>query len=327
MKLRSLDFVYVNFHSADDVCESIKSLHAMLKGCSMNAYVHIVDNSFVESEPIDPCNLIEFSRRISSPSFHVSYQPSDSNIGFGAACNKAARLALSTVIVFVNCDTSFSLCSYSDIDNMLRILEDPSVAIVGPKVINENGLLHASCFSFDPVSILFKPFRHVRKINSRISQIVPMYSSLKRRIDRITYEGMDKDSPTSVDWVSGCFLLVDRSFFNQVSGFDERYFMYFEDVDLCRKARQCARSVIFDPRISIVHRAAHQSSRSKGIVRSILFNHVARYHIASWLKYCFKWRWDFVSKLIIILGGFGRFPRDKTPNGYSLDFSQFKHYR
>ena len=90
---------------------------------------------------------------------------------------------------------------------------------------------------------------------------------------------MDKSQPCIVDWVSGCFAVVRKDFFENVSGFDERYFLYFEDVDLCRKARQFSHFVVFDPRMQIVHKARHQSASREGVVRSIVFNQVARYHI------------------------------------------------
>ena len=122
---------------------------------------------------------------------------------------------------------------------------------------------------------------------------------IKKRIDRITYEGLDKSKPTLVDWLSGCFLIIRRDFFENIEGFDSRFFMYFEDVDICRKARKFGLKTLFEPRVKIVHRGSYQSSRGKSLLNILLFNKAARYHIISWLKYLYKWRYDFYWKIIL----------------------------
>jgi len=321
----SIDFAYVNFNSYLDLPKSLYSLKTLVQQCNIDAKIFIADNSFVSADPLDVVNLSDLCQSLSSPGFHVSYMPSDSNVGFGSACNKMALMSSSPTLAFVNCDTCFDRCDPADFLNMIDLLNFQNTCIVGPRVVGDDGLLHASCFSFDPISILLKPSRHIRRVGTRLKLRIPFYSSFKRRIDRITYEGMDKTLPTSVDWVSGCFLLVRRDFFQLVNGFDERYFLYFEDVDLCRKARQFSKSVAFDPRTVVIHKASHQSASRSGVFRSMLFNPVTRYHIFSWIKYCIKWRKDFFQKLLIVIGSLpASRAHFKTSAGYKLDFSIYK---
>jgi N-acetylglucosaminyl-diphospho-decaprenol L-rhamnosyltransferase len=322
----SVDFVYVNYHSYGDVFRSVDSLRSLVSRAGLLARVYIVDNSFVESDSRHIAAVSEFSKSITSDRFYVSYLPSDSNCGFGAACNKAARLCSAPLLVFVNCDTNFDSTDPRCFLQMLQVMSQGTVAVVGPRILSEAGLLHASCFSFDPISILLKPLRHVRKVGSSIRLKIPKYSSFKKRIDRITYEGMDKSMPCLVDWVSGCFAVVRRDLFEAVSGFDERYFMYFEDVDLCRKFRQFSFDVVFDPRVSVIHVASHESAKRRGVFRSLLLNPVARYHVMSWLRYCWKWKGDFREKFlgrcIPLLSR--RTKRRLGGVGYGLDFSVYK---
>ena len=235
-------------------------------------------------------------RSYSSSTFHINYIPSSRNIGFGAACNLAARLGVSGNIIFINCDTDLTNSVPEEFIKFLNIMDEADVVISGPLILDERGLVHSSCFSFDPISILLKPLRHVRRIGN-LSASLPKNKSLKRRIDRISYDGLAKDHPTAVDWVSGCFLVVKRTFFEQVQGFDERYFMYFEDVDLCRKARQLSARVIYYPNFSIMHKARHESAKLDGVRNSLLKNRIARVHLASWVKYMCKWKRDFGRKV------------------------------
>ena len=61
--------------------------------------------------------------------------------------------------------------------------------------------------------------------------------------------------------------------------------LYFEDVDLCRKARENGYKVIFEPSVSVIHTARHQSRATSGIITSLINNKTSRYHLSSWIKY------------------------------------------
>ena len=320
-----IDVVYVNYHSYDDIIRSINSLYKIfLKDPSLFFNVFIVDNSFCEARNELSTRLVNYSTSKNHESFQIKYIPSNSNIGFGSACNKGSKHGKSNHILFVNCDTDFRTTNIKELKNLLLLCKN-NVAIAAPKIINENNYLHSSCFSFDPISILLKPFRTIRKIG-KFTKFIPEYSLIKKRIDRITYEGLDKSKPTLVDWLSGCFLIIRRDFFESVEGFDSRFFMYFEDVDICRKARKFGLKTLFEPRIKIVHRGSYQSSRGKNLINILLFNKAARYHIISWLKYLYKWRFDFYWK---ILSKFKSKAKnndyiDNTIEKYNLNFSSFE---
>lgn len=314
-----LDIVYVNFFSSRDTIYSINSLIKCLEKTEYKYSIQIFDNSFSLSSKQEVNDLIKFADENSNYKFKIDYLPSFNNLGFGRGCNKATENGSAKFILFINCDTDLTSLDCESFIGMIQRL-DEKVVIAGPKVIDSQGLLHASCFSFDPISIFLKPLRHIRKIG-RASSFIPKYKYFKKRIDRLTYEGFPKDIPSNVDWLSGCFLVVNRNFFEKVGGFDDRYFLYFEDVDLCRSARQMSKIVLFDPTISVIHKAKHESSRYKGILKSIFFNAAARYHISSWLKYMWKWRFDFIVKILKKLG-FSL--KGWTINLYDTEFSRFK---
>lgn len=293
----NLDVVYVNFHSLQELLRSIHSAVFCLSSYGIALNFFILDNSYAQTSIAEIQDFLLQLKDLEKKHADVSikYQPSDDNLGFGKGCNKVASLGHSENILFCNCDTSFANVDPDRFVEALLLVDDYN-SILGPKVINEEGLLHASCFSFDPVSILLKPARTIRKIG-RLTKRIPEYKSIKQRIDRLTYEGFDKSKPIAVDWISGCFMLINRSFFEESGGFDSRYFMYFEDVDLCRKARQLGRRVIFFPQLEVIHTARYQSSSQQGVLRSMFKNATARHHVFSWILYMLKWRMDFLLKL------------------------------
>ena len=82
-----------------------------------------------------------------------------------------------------------------------------------------------------------------------------------------------------VDWVAGMFMLFRSEVFRSIGGFDEAYFLYYEDVDLCRRLHAAGKSVIYNPRVEVVHDARRGSRREFGLMR---------HHLASMLRYLLR---------------------------------------
>lgn len=83
--------------------------------------------------------------------------------------------------------------------------------------------------------------------------------------------------------------MIDGKFFHELGGFDERYFMYYEDVDLCRTSWLAGRPVYYLPEAVLYHAYGKASAKGEGTIDKILHNRTTRIHIASWLKYTLKW--------------------------------------
>jgi hypothetical protein len=84
--------------------------------------------------------------------------------------------------------------------------------------------------------------------------------------------------PVEVDWVGGMFMVFPREAYSTVGGFDERFFMYMEDVDICRRLHDSGREVWFDPRCEVTHDAQRRNRRD--------MRHL-RWHVASLARYLF----------------------------------------
>jgi GT2 family glycosyltransferase len=85
-------------------------------------------------------------------------------------------------------------------------------------------------------------------------------------------------------------MFVDGALWKRLGGFDDRFWMYFEDVDLCRRVQAAGRAVRYWPGVSIRHAHGKESAKIKSFVRNLVQNKVARAHIWSWIKYELKWR-------------------------------------
>jgi N-acetylglucosaminyl-diphospho-decaprenol L-rhamnosyltransferase len=126
---------------------------------------------------------------------------------------------------------------------LLESLQDPATAVAGPLVLTPDGKAEDSARRFPTAGLL------IRKVLWE-----------RRRPDYPVDRG-----PLRVDWIAGMFMLFHSSAYRSVDGFDEAYFLYYEDVDLCRRLGARGNSVVYDPRASVVHQARRASRRSPAL--------------------------------------------------------------
>ena len=118
-------------------------------------------------------------------------------------------------------------------------LQDETVGVAAPLVVGPNGMMEDSARRFPtPLRILCKALGGCRGSN---------YTA--------------KDETVFPDWVAGMFMLFRREVFEKMGGFDERYFLYYEDVDLCARLRLQGYKVALSPAVKIVHHAHRSSHR------------------------------------------------------------------
>lgn len=162
------------------------------------------------------------------------------NLGFCAGNNRAIPATSGRYILFLNSDTVVTECA---LDTLLDFADaHPDIGIVGPKLLNPDGSLQYSCRRFPDLGAGF--FR-----NTPLGRLFP-----KNRFTQ-DYLMSDWDHATvrDVDWVSGAALLIRREALEQLGGFDEGFYMYCEDVDLCYRAQEAGWRVVYFPDTVIYH--------------------------------------------------------------------------
>ena len=128
----------------------------------------------------------------------------------------------------------------------------PKAGLMGPKILNQDGSLQASCRrGFVTPLVAFYYF-------TGLSRIFPKSKHFARY--HLTY--MDENESAVVDAVSGSFMFIRRTLFDQLHGFDEQFFMYGEDIDLCWRVREKGYEVWYHPLTQIIHRKGQSSARS-----------------------------------------------------------------
>lgn len=162
--------------------------------------------------------------------------------GYGVNHNQAFQHAQGQYFVVINPDIRFSVNPYP---SLLQILEDSSVGVVAPLVESPTGELEDSVRRFPTPAIIWNKFWSRRQ-------------SLDYSLTASSVEP---------DWVGGMFMVFPARVFRELNGFDERYFLYYEDVDLCGRLQLAGYKVAVCTACRVVHHAQRSSHRSLKYLR------------------------------------------------------------
>ena len=172
------------------------------------------------------------------------------NHGFARACNQGVAVSAGDFVLFLNPDTE---CKPGSLTSLVRVLQnDRAIGTVGPRLLAEDGRPSRSCFRFHT---LWRPTFNLPLLRWIVGERLALHYSPE-------HPSIRGGGP--VDWLSGACLLVRRNALEQVGGFDERYFMYFDDTDLCNRLVTEGWGVVYVPAVEVVHHGAQSSKKSWG---------------------------------------------------------------
>ena len=169
------------------------------------------------------------------------------NVGFARACNQGARESRARYLLFLNPDATLAPGSLGALAAILEAR--PRVGVVGPRTRSANGDIQVSTGPDLSLVSEIRQRRLVRGVARRDAAILAEAEGL-HAVER------------EADWVSGACLMIRRDAFDSVSGFDERFFLYEEDADLCRRVRQAGWQVLFSPSAEARHALGRSMARS-----------------------------------------------------------------
>lgn len=221
--IEKLSIVIVNYQSEKYLAKCLSSIKE--KVLAVEHEIIVVNNDENNIETHCDASLQDGNIRIIN---------TGKNIGFGAACNLGARMAQGEILCFLNPDTEI-------VSNNIKILLDEfdkenKLAIIGPKLVVETsrrGVLAQEWIAGKKVTLLST-----------------LLNNLGYKRDKKIWE-----SKASVEcaWVTGAAMFIKKDIFQKLGGFDEKFFMYFEDIDLCKRARQLGCKILYFPDFQIKH--------------------------------------------------------------------------
>ena len=205
-----LSCIIVNYQQSESLKGCLNSIYQTIQ--EIDFEVIIIDNS---EEDLGLQSLKE-----NYPKVLIVYNPT--NVGFSKANNQAAKIARGKFLFILNPDT---ILKEQAINSMFRhIRSNMEIGALGPKVLNPDGSLQYSCRRYPTLwTSLFNRY-------SIFSRLFPQ----NRLTTRYLMLDFEHNETSPVDWLSGCCLMIPKSVFEEVNGFDENYFLFNEDVDLCR---------------------------------------------------------------------------------------------
>lgn len=153
------------------------------------------------------------------------------NLGFGAGNNLVVKEAEGEFLLLLNPDTKL----VEPIDELVKFYrQTDAIGVAGPKLIMPNGEIQPSVRSLPSAWRAFKEY--ILRINNSYSQYVP--------------EG---ENPTEVECIYGAAILIKKDLYERLGGFDEKYFLYYEDIDLCRRVKNLGKKVYYYPKVKVKH--------------------------------------------------------------------------
>jgi len=259
--------VTVNYKMKDSIREALTTLFSDIKGAALNVLPVVVDNA--SGDKVGEMVAKEFPGTL--------FLQNGKNIGFGAANNNAIRAVKAKYFFFMNPDSSF--VEPRTLERLHEFMEkNPAVGVCAPRLTNEDGTLQHSCRRFPAAMTPFYRRTALGEIGSRT-----------KHVNRFLMRDWEHDKRRMVDWVLGSAMMVRADAIEKVGPWDDRFFMYYEDTDWCRRFWENHFPVYYLSDVSLRH-GYRRSSADLPVWRGFFENRTTRYHVASWIKYLLKYR-------------------------------------
>lgn len=250
----------VAYHNYKDIKVALDTLEKHTDS-EIAKKIYIIDNGtqdFAQEE------INEFIKHIKKYE-DIEYIDAKTNLGFGKGHNLILDKVNSEYHAIVNPDIIFKEDSFSKIIEYMDNNQD--IGMVIPKIIDENGEMQ-------------KVYREEVTIHD---MFIRMFCSklFPKRMDKITLQDKDYSKEFQVPFGQGSFLVIRTDLFKKLNGFDDRFFMYMEDADLCKRVNQKSKLMYF-PNTEVIHKWEKGSHKNKKLFK---------YHVQSMIKYFIKWRY------------------------------------
>lgn len=265
--MKKLDIIIVNWNSGNQLFKCLESIQKANKDSFYLNMVYIIDNNSAD-DSLENLNLLDIPLEV---------MMNEENKGFGAACNQGAAKSNSDYILFLNPDTILFKDSLNSVIKSMNNKENLNIGVCGIKLIDESNKVQRSCCVFPRVN-------HFVNRSSGLCYINP------KRFPTYIMSNWSHNENKEVDHVIGAFYLIRSEIFNSLGGFDERFFVYLEDLDLSYRVKCNGYKIKYFSDIEAFHKGGGVSEQVKALR---LF-----YSLRSRLNYVYK-HYSFINAFIV----------------------------
>lgn len=251
----TLSAIYVYHNTPNEIKKSIETLIHSLK--KIRYEIIIIDNASFDKVPAELNNLA-----------HVKIINNGKNCGYGKGLNQGVKIAQGKYLLLLNPDIEFDINSISNLLNKLK--SNSKVGAIGPQLISEKGETLQSISGIP--SLLQSLF-----VFSFIDKIWPSNPFSKKYHNL----NLDRSTEQDVDVVSGACIMIKKALYDKVGGFDESFFMYFEEVDFCCRVKNAGYKILYLPQAKVMHLVGRSTQNKEWIEKTFeqsRFNFFAKYH-------------------------------------------------
>ncbi len=297
--------IVVNYNTAHLLRDMWSALAAARGGLSIE--VIVVDNASRD----DSVELLQTDPMFATARLILNKD----NVGFGRANNQALAQAVGRYVLLLNTDAFVSADTLTK--TVARMDESPECGVIGVKLVGRDGSVQPSCRSFPTPWNLFLARSGLSRLFTKT-----------RMVDDATW---DENRSQECDWVPGCYLLTRKTLLDRIGLFDPRYFLYFEEVDFCRRVRLAGWRIDYCADTTVIHLGG-ESAKSDAALTAV-GRQISVLQIESELLYfrknygrsgllalvCLSWLADFiqsVKQLVIDQPGQG------TGSGHAVELAR-----
>ncbi len=250
----NLSIIIVNYNTWHYIGQTIESV--LRSNINLQYEIIIVDNNSHD----ESCSLIKEKYP------EIKLIQNSENVGFSSAVNIGAQASNAKNILLLNPDTIVEENAIQSLHETL--IKKKEVGVVGAKIIDSNGVFQlssrrafpsflTSCFQVIGLSYLFPKSKFFSKYN---------------------YTYIDENIIHEVDSVSGACIMFSRNLYNKIGGFDEEYFLFFEETDFCVKANKIGRKVIYNPEALVVHYRGESMKTASFNVNNVFYESLLTFY-------------------------------------------------
>ena len=237
----NVDIIIVNWNAGLQLVDCIASIVQYHHG--LVASVIIVDNASSD-DSLAPVESLQ------NLPFQLKFIRNCENLGFGAACNQGAAEATEDYLLFLNPDTRLFDKSLTTPISFMQQPSNSGIGICGIQLVDEAGHASTSAARFPTLAIMAGKILGLTKL---LPGVFPAHL--------MTSSDLRENSP--VDQVIGAFFLIRKNVFASCGGFDEQFFVYFEEVDLSLRAKQLGYSSYFLSEVTAFHKGGGCTEQAK----------------------------------------------------------------